>query len=232
MARTTIGVIAKSPVIGTVKTRLCPPLTPAEAARVAAALVVDTTATALSTGWDTWCVHTGAGQPLRRLLAPAVRFWPQRGRGLAQRLANAQADLFGLGYDHVVLLGADCPTVDRDDLVAAVVALDNAPLVVGPALDGGYVLIATSAAEARLFDDVEMSTDRVLEQTVAQASVLGWPTHLLEPRSDLDTAADLREALLSGALAHAPMTRAACADLLSVARPLGPPEPAAEKASR
>jgi uncharacterized protein len=209
--RAAIGLVAKAPVAGQVKTRLCPPCTPEEAAEIATALLLDTAASAAATGHDVWCVHLGDPAGLGALL-PGVPLLAQRGADLGERLAGAQADLHGRGYDRVVLLG-DCPTVEPALLAAAVAALDGADVVLGPARDGGYTLIGTAVPRPEVLVDVEMSTPRVLADTLARAEAAALRVALVAERHDLDTVADLAAALAAGQLDHAPRTRAAAVAL-------------------
>nr|BFE88446.1 hypothetical protein GCM10020093_110470 [Planobispora longispora] len=111
---TQIVVIAKEPVAGRVKTRLTPPFTPGQAARLAAAALEDT-------------LRAVAAAPVRhRVLAldglPGT--WlpggpesfvviAQRGDGLDERLAAAFADAYRLHREPVVLIGMDTPTSHR-----------------------------------------------------------------------------------------------------------------------
>jgi rSAM/selenodomain-associated transferase 1 len=205
-----IGVVAKAPVAGAVKTRMCPPCTPTEAAAVAAALLGDTVTAAVSTGHPTWCVATGDQRVLRAALPSGVPLLPQVGEGLGQRLANALAALDG---DRVLLVGADCPTVDGAYLAAAVAALDEADVVLGPAVDGGYTLIGAHGPHPELFAGVPMSTPRVLAATVERARRARLSVRLLGVRHDIDTVEDLLAAGRAGQLAGAPRTRAALARL-------------------
>lgn len=206
--RTAIGLIAKVPEAGRVKTRLCPPLTPPEAAGVAAALLTDTLASARASGADPWCVYEGDERRLARYLRWPVPLLRQTGGGLEARLAAAQTELFARGYDRVLLLGADCPTVSGAYLGQAIDALADVDVVLGPAVDGGYTLIGTNTPTPALFDGVPMSTDQVLTQTLERAAEQRLQVRLLAWRYDLDTIADLVEAQASGQLAHAPATLA------------------------
>jgi glycosyltransferase A (GT-A) superfamily protein (DUF2064 family) len=151
-------------------------------------------------------VHAGAPTALRALLAGDVGMVAQRGAGLAERLAAAQADLHAAGYGRVLLIGADCPTLDAAYLRDAAGLLDRAEVVLGPACDGGYTLIGSRAPEPGLFE-VTMSTPRVLRDTQARARALGRSTALLDPRHDLDVIADFAAALAAGQLDHAPRAR-------------------------
>jgi rSAM/selenodomain-associated transferase 1 len=205
-ARNAVVLIAKAPLPGQVKTRLCPPLSTVQAAAVASALLRDTADAATATDADTWCAYHGDKMVLRRLLPDAVGLLPQRGEDLAQRLAAAQADVFARGYERVVLYGADCPTVGAADLCSALRSLDQTDVVLGPAADGGYTLLASSRPTPELFDGVVMSTDRVLADTLSRAA--GLTVTLLGTHHDLDTIADLLAALDSGQLNGAPRTHA------------------------
>ncbi len=211
--RCAVVLIAKAPVAGQVKTRLCPPLSGAQAAAMATALLCDAADAAAATGVDTWCAYHGDETVVRRLLGDAVGLLPQRGVDLAQRLAAAQADVFAKGYERAVLYGADCPTVGTADLCSALRSLDHADVVLGPAADGGYTLLAASRPTPQLFDGVVMSTERVLADTLARTG--GIRVALLRTRHDLDTVADLLAALNEGQLDDAPRTRDLVSRLLT-----------------
>ena len=181
-------------------------------------MLADSADNAWASGHDVWCVHAGPPDGLPALLPAGTPLLVQRGAGLAEALAAAQGDLHALGYDHVVLLGADCPTVEPAYLRAAATALRSTELVLGPATDGGYNLIGTRRAHAGLFA-VEMSTPRVLTDTLTRARALGLGSRCLAPRRDLDTVDDLRSALEAGELRRAPRTAALVRQLWS-----GPPQ--------
>jgi glycosyltransferase A (GT-A) superfamily protein (DUF2064 family) len=151
---------------------------------------------------------------LDRLRPAGVRLLAQVGDGLGSRLAHAHRTLHGAGAERVLLVGADCPTVDAEVLRTAVDRLDDHDVVLGPANDGGYTLLGTRTCAPSLFSAVPMSTTLTGADTVAQAGRLGLRTALLDTRPDLDTVDDLRTALLGGWLDAAPRTRALAASLL------------------
>lgn len=208
-----VGVVAKAPVAGLVKTRLCPPLTPVEAAAVATALLRDVVGAARAAGVQVVVVDTGDRRVLRAALPRRVTLLRQRGTGLAARLAAAQSDLFACGADRVVLLGADCASVDGPYLARAAAALDHHDAVLGPAHDGGYTLLGARRPTPGLFEGVPMSTDRAAAVTIGRATTEGVGLALLPPRSDVDTAEDLIAAHRAGELARAPATLAVLAAL-------------------
>jgi uncharacterized protein len=205
-----VGVMVKSPSPGEVKTRLSPPFTITEAADMAMAFLADTIAVAcqatVETTAEVWCVVAGDTGRLLGALPDEVRVLEQRGLGLGARLLGAFCDLAALGYERSVLVGGDCPTVTRDDLVSSLELLDDHDVVLGPALDGGYVLISAHRPHEELFVGVPMGTDSVLARTLARARESGLRVALLGPRRDLDTAADLADALAGDELAHARRT--------------------------
>ncbi|MGH8934486.1 MAG: TIGR04282 family arsenosugar biosynthesis glycosyltransferase [Egibacteraceae bacterium] len=220
-AAAAIAVIAKSPVPGRVKTRMQPALDPTESADLAGRLLLDAIDQAAGTGADVWCSYAGPPQPLRALLPANVPLLEQRGAGLAERLRATQSDLFSVGYASVILFGGDCPTVGTAPLRKALATLRRDPsrAVLGPAADGGYTLLATAVPTPHLFDGVQMSTDRVLSDTLDRAVRAGTPVTLLEVRHDLDTANDLVTALRAGQLDAAPRTRAIAERLAAAALP-------------
>ena len=184
---TALLVIAKAPVPGRVKTRLSPPCTPEEAAELAGAALADTLAAAAE-----------ARLPGRRVLVldGAPGSWvpdgfeviPQRGDGLAERLAAAFEDAGGPAF----LVGMDTPQLTPALLDAGLEALDGADAVFGAAHDGGYWGIGLRRPDRAVFRGVPMSDAQTgLAQRVRLAE-LDLRTTILPPLLDVDTIADAR----------------------------------------
>ncbi len=95
------------------------------------------------------------------------------------------------GAGRVVLIGSDLPALESADLVEAFRALEQAPLVLGPAADGGYWLIGLAGRWPALFAGITWGTNQVLGQTLAVAEAAGLPVSLLAQRGDLDRPGDL-----------------------------------------
>jgi len=181
-------VIAKEPVPGRVKTRLCPPCTPAQAARLAEAALRDTLAAA------------GAASVGRRVLALDGRpgdwmpaGWDvigQRGDGLDERLAAAFADVGG----PALLVGMDTPQLTGEALRAATGALlePGCDAVLGPTLDGGYWTVGLRAPRADAFVGVPMSRADTCDRQHARLLGLGLRVTTLGVLRDIDTFADAR----------------------------------------
>ncbi|MGQ9425916.1 TIGR04282 family arsenosugar biosynthesis glycosyltransferase [Gilvimarinus sp. F26214L] len=114
----------------------------------------------------------------------------QQGADLGQRMANAARGAAGR-YAGIILVGSDCPFLDGDYLRQAVQALDSGDAVLGPAADGGYVLLGLRAVHSDLFDRMPWGTDRVFAITRARIRALGWSCSLLPTLPDIDRPEDL-----------------------------------------
>ncbi len=179
-------VLAKAPVPGRVKTRLCPPCTPRDAARIAAAALADTV--------DTVGATPAARRSLvldgRYAVPPGWRRLPQRGGDLAERLCHAFYDTALPGVP-TVLVGMDTPQLTADGLTAAVRLLDTVDAVLGPAADGGWWgLGLREPRHAEVLRDVPTSTGRTGARTLAALRGRGLRVGLLPVLRDVDTAAD------------------------------------------
>jgi rSAM/selenodomain-associated transferase 1 len=217
--RDALAVIAKEPVAGLAKTRLVPALGAAGAARAAAAMLADTLAAVRASGAEPWLCFTpaAAGERLGRL-APGFGLLAQAAGDLGDRLAACLADLLAAGADRVAIVGADTPHIPQASYRRAFAMLDEADVVLGPARDGGYYLVAAKAARPELFVGVPMGTEIVLAETLARAAGDRLVVALLPPLRDLDRVEDLAAALAAGELARSPATLAAATDLLAAAR--------------
>jgi rSAM/selenodomain-associated transferase 1 len=195
-----IVVIAKSPAPGRVKTRLTPPCSPEQAARLAGAALADTLAAAARARRATRRVLVLDGAPVR---APrGFDVVPQRGDGLAARLAAAFEDVGGPAF----LVGMDTPQVTPQLLDAALAALDGADAAIGAALDGGYWGIGLRRPDPAAFNGVPMSAPATGLAQWVRLTELGLRTALLPPLRDVDTIADAR-----AVAAQAPASRFAAA---------------------
>jgi hypothetical protein len=204
----TVLLFTKPGVPGRVKTRLIGELTAAAAAELHGALLADILDN-LSTGRFRlelrWSLEEGEEPP--DLGLPASR---QEGRDLGERLFRALEEAAAAGA-LVAAVGSDHPELSASGVEAAFEALEaGADLVLGPAADGGYYLIAArpDAVQRSLFAGVPWSTPAVLEETLARAARSGLLCHLLPRGWDVDTAADLAALAvrLAAGAAHCPAT--------------------------
>lgn len=190
--RVHVLVMAKSPIPGRVKTRLCPPCTPVEAAELAAAALADTLAAVAAL--DVRHVLALEG-PIGEWLPVGFDVIPQRGDGLAERLANAWSDAGGPGLQ----IGMDTPQVTPEVLDDALVELYRPGIdaVLGDANDGGWWAIGLHRPDARVFAGVPMSDATTGARQRARLRELGSRIGDLPTLTDVDTMADAVEVAAS-----------------------------------
>lgn len=189
-----VTIIAKAPIAGRVKSRLCPPCSPEQAAAIAAAALADTF-DALDKvrddvdgiPVDRYLLLDGEPQPW---MPPRYAPVPQRGDALGERLRNGFADL-GCG----AIVGMETPHV-ADLLDRALDWLADGTDVLGPAEDGGYWMIGLSEATLDalddIFRDIPMSAPITGRAQLERLRRLGRAVELLPTARDLDTLDDLR----------------------------------------
>lgn len=182
-----VVVVAKEPVPGRVKTRLCPPCSPGEAAALATAALADTLAAAGASGADRVVLalagRTGPWCP------PGVTVVDQGGGSLADRLGRALARARG----PAVLVGMDTPQVTAADLDAALAAVAGpgpADAVLGPAADGGWWALGLRRPVPDVCAGVPTSRPDTGARQAARLAALGLRTARLPTRRDVDTWAD------------------------------------------
>jgi rSAM/selenodomain-associated transferase 1 len=181
-----LGLFAKWPAPGQVKTRLASATSPEWAACLADAFLGD----ALRQ-WESLPGRILAIDPPQRQSDFARRAGPgwqivvQAAGGLGQRLGA-----FFQQFSPAVVLGTDSPTLPRSHVLAALQALETTDVVLGPATDGGYYLIGCRDWLPELFAGVAWGGEQVLKQTVERLPP-GKSLHLLPPWYDVDTLADV-----------------------------------------
>ncbi|MBD1399920.1 TIGR04282 family arsenosugar biosynthesis glycosyltransferase [Pelovirga terrestris] len=181
-----LGIFAKQPVPGRVKTRLCPPLTPEQAADLYQVCLQETVTRMQSLVGCELAICYSGDKDWFAATFPGITLVPQRGSDLGARLAQCLSDWLTAGYGAAVLIGSDAPDLPLERIEQAFSALETADLVHGPALDGGYYLVGETTHHAQLFQNISWSTDEVLAQSLAKATQLGLRSVLLEPWDDLD----------------------------------------------
>ncbi|MFQ5850948.1 MAG: TIGR04282 family arsenosugar biosynthesis glycosyltransferase, partial [Candidatus Binatia bacterium] len=190
-------VVAKAPLIGEVKTRLCPPLTPSEACTLYGCLLEDiVTKMADYHEAELWIAFAPGGEDyFQRTFAEGRRLLSQRGRDLGEKVHHIFVDLFRLGYQQVVVADSDSPTVPLSSVARAYKLLgrEGCDLVLGPSIDGGYYLVGLKSPTEGLFRQIPWSSAAVLQKTLGRASELGLRAELLPPAYDIDVEKDLRQ---------------------------------------
>jgi uncharacterized protein len=203
---TAVAIMAKAPEAGAVKTRLCPPLSPREAAALARCFLRDRVAQVRAlTGVSPVIAFTPASERgVFQRLAPVFTLIAQHGTDLGARMRSTLATLLAAGHPAAIAIGTDTPTLPTAVLQHAVdrLASPDVDVVLGPADDGGYYLIGVRGDHPALFEDMPWSTSTILEITVRRARAADLRTVCVSPWFDVDTPEDLTR--LRAALAESP----------------------------
>ena len=192
-----LAIMARAPVLYRCKTRLIPELG-AEGALRAHVELVDATLERLSkinnVEVSLWVTQ----------LDEVTRAWAgefdlpifvQSGEDLGARMHDVMVSLFEAGVGRACLVGTDCPEIDSAYIEQAFAALSETPMVLGPALDGGYGLIGMREPCAAVFQDIEWSSAIVCTQTLQRAAAANLEVTVLDTIWDVDDAADWRRYL-------------------------------------
>ena len=200
--RQALAVAAKAPQPGSVKTRLHSRLSADEATELYRCFLKDTLSLMDSVpktelvisytpkGGERYFDGIHSAKPGKN---GNPRMLPQRGRSFGDKLYHAFEELFGEGFDSVVIIDADSPTLPRDYLIDAFdeLARPGERAVLGPAEDGGYYLIGLRRPHRRLFEQITWSSDRVLAQTLERAREITLEVSLLPMWYDVDDSSTL-----------------------------------------
>ncbi len=185
-----LGVFAKAPLAGQVKTRLCPPLQPEQAAQLYRT-TLDETLRRFSGQSYTLVIFYAGAEDYFATNYPQLPRRPQVGNDLGERMANALQGLLRAGYRQAALIGSDSPDLPLSHVEQAFSALQDSEVVIAPAADGGYVLIGESCHHPQLFEEMPWSCPDLMqqsEQILARQQIVwqqlpGW--------EDVDDAASL-----------------------------------------
>jgi rSAM/selenodomain-associated transferase 1 len=128
-------------------------------------------------------------------IAPNVPVLPQSDGSLGDRMRETMEAIFATGARRVAVIGSDLPEITGDHIASAFAALrdDSGALVLGPAQDGGYYLIAACHVPP-VFDGITWGSADVLTQTRAAAAAAGLRVRTIQTLGDVDTVSDLRRA--------------------------------------
>ena len=197
--RCVLGILARRPDPGLVKTRLADSLGDEGAAAAHEAMLLD-----LAEIWGSSSVLADGG---RRVLAysPAdagpwfdervASTWslvPQGDGDLGTRMRAFFDGEFADGAERVVLIGSDAPTLDPSLVVSAFLCLEGRDLVLGPAADGGYYLVGCRGLTAPIFEGVDWGSEQVLSQTIGRLQGMSTTLSVLPPWYDVDRPEDWR----------------------------------------
>lgn len=183
-----VGIFAKPPYPGSVKTRLIPDIGAAKAASVYRYCLEYTLQVVRESGLE---YQLFLSEACDDVLFQQEEHRLQKGDDLGQRMYHAFQELLETASDGALIIGTDCLDLTPMHLQDAARSLADHELVLIPALDGGYALIGCTSIEPGLFRELRWSTDKVYRQTVANAQGLNYRVASLETLRDIDTLQDL-----------------------------------------
>lgn len=190
-------VFLKFPQPGNVKTRLAADLGARPAALIYEAMAerVITEVYPLEASYDVFLyvdpLHPQSAYS--EWLGEAFSYRPQRGADLGERMANAFGEMFERGYEKVAIIGTDCTGMDNAFIDEMFERLEKQDFILGPSNDGGYYLLAMKETNPWIFEDVDWSTNSVLETTLDKIDMRELKVYELEEKMDVDTPEDLVE---------------------------------------
>ena len=185
-----LGVFAKQPVAGRVKTRFCPPLQPGQA-RDLYRVALEETVTRFAAGPAALVLGYAGRRGWFTRTFPGVPLLAQGGGELGPRLARATAAWFAAGAGPLAVAGADSPDLPLTLIEAAFAALGSADVTVVACRDGGYALLALRQPTPALFAGIPWSTAEVLAATRRRSDQLGLRFVVVGEWDDLDDLAAL-----------------------------------------
>ena len=193
--RTAIVIMVKYPRAGAVKTRLGMQVGMKKASELYCGFVMTLLATCRSTGFDT-VISCHPDHPVSdylEWLGTGFSFMVQKGADLGNKMRDAFEQGFALGYNRVILTGSDLPHLPAATLDDAAKKVETCDVVIGPALDGGYYLVAMKQDRffPEMFDDIPWSTPDVLNITLKKLAEGRRKHCLLTAMRDIDTLEDL-----------------------------------------
>ncbi|RMH60209.1 MAG: glycosyltransferase [Zetaproteobacteria bacterium] len=188
-----IVIMAKAPRAGYVKTRMCPPLRPKEAARLHERMLRTVLRRAQRLFDEVWLATDVPEHPMFATLT-GVRVLMQGGGDLGARLRRMLRFSHGLDARPILFLGADSPHMPDQRLLQAASAMHRYDVVIGPVEDGGYDLIGLGGPYTEVFKRIDWGSDQVYRQTLRRCEEIGLRWHALPMFFDLDTYQDVLRA--------------------------------------
>jgi len=187
-------IFIKTPIPGLVKTRLQPQISPEESAKLYTAFLKDLDHKFYNQD-DFNCWYAVSRENYKKdilnTLIHLENYFLQEGQDLGERMDRAFQLLLSKGYDKIVLIGSDLPSITTNIISQALQGLVTKDCVIGPSKDGGYYLIALKNPIPALFENLPWSTSEVLKKTIDILAKKGLTYKLLTAFEDIDSYKEL-----------------------------------------
>ncbi|MDG1040232.1 MAG: TIGR04282 family arsenosugar biosynthesis glycosyltransferase [Polaribacter sp.] len=188
MSKNLVIIFVKNIILGQVKTRLAKTIGDIDAYNIYSNLVTTTEKATLKLAIERHIYFSNEIMP---------SFWKhdkkfvQKGADLGSRMQQAFQNGFDEGYENIVLIGSDLPTISKEIVESGISKLKNNDIVFGPAEDGGYYLVGMSKMHPSIFKDKPWSTSNLLTLTLQELKAKNHSVTLIETLNDIDTFEDL-----------------------------------------
>ncbi|WP_304206674.1 TIGR04282 family arsenosugar biosynthesis glycosyltransferase [Peptostreptococcus russellii] len=189
-------IFTRLPIPGQTKTRLEGCLTKKQCSELHKNMLKDLNETSKNIDADIFISYTPNGDTkiLSEIFTVKNKKFSQRGEDIWFRMYDSMNRVFNMGYDRVVLIGADIPEMSYKHINKSFKVLDNVDVVITPTEDNGYCLIGSKKPIKEIFEMYNVSKDKtVIENTVALVCDAGLTVHINEKLLDLDEGEDLEE---------------------------------------
>lgn len=188
MSKNLVIVFVKNNILGKVKTRLAKSIGNVGAFNIYSELVAITEKASTKTNADKHIYFSD-------VVIPSIwgneKKFIQKGENLGMKMQHAFQNGFDKGYENIVLIGSDLPTISKEVIEAGIANLKNNDVVFGPAEDGGYYLIGMSKMHASIFENKPWSKNNLLAITLQELKAQNQSVGFIETLNDIDTFEDL-----------------------------------------
>ena len=188
MSKNLVIVFVKNNILGKVKTRLAKSIGNVGAFNIYSELVAITEKASTKTNADKHIYFSD-------VVIPSIwgneKKFIQKGENLGMKMQHAFQNGFDKGYENIVLIGSDLPTISKEVIEAGIANLKNNDVVFGPAEDGGYYLIGMSKMHASIFENKPWSKNNLLAITLQELKAQNQSVGLIDTLNDIDTFEDL-----------------------------------------
>ena len=192
-----IQIFTKAPIEGYCKTRLAPHLGESETVSLQMEMIQKTILTSIKINTadvQLWCKPSTQHSFFQKMAEEnSVSLHEQKGETLGDIMNDAALGAEN-SYANIVQIGTDCPYIDADYILAAIDQLDaDNRIVIGPANDGGYVLLAQNQCFAEIYNNIDWGMPSVLGQLEMNLKHLKIKHFKLASLSDIDTFSDYQQ---------------------------------------
>jgi len=190
MSKNLLIIFTRNPELGKVKTRLAKTIGDKNALTIYKTLLDKTEKTTRALNCDKAVYYSVKIRENDIWDTSIYQKYQQHGDNLGERMHNAFAEAFSNNYDKITIIGSDLFDINQNHINEAFKALNNNDIVIGPAHDGGYYLLAMKSLYSQIFKNKKWGASTVFKDTITDLK--NESIHLLETLNDIDIYDDLK----------------------------------------